>query len=279
MIDEYEQNRRNKLTNLRLAGTDGYDMPKGWHTWLTDLQHAKVNCGDMPDRTPDTGVVVVCAGRVVLLRVGGGLTFMTVSADGTEMQVAVAKNRADQHSLLTVKNLDLGDFIAVKGRLANSKTGEPTIWAMELRLVSKAILPPPAKFEGLEDKETRYRKRYADLSSDPEVMRVFQLRAKIIREIREYLWRLEYTEVETPMLQSMSGGAAAPTVRDAPSRVRHSPVSSDRAGTIPQAATGWWLHKDFRAEPELSQRGDEYAAQSRVHHAGGVLRPTPTTTR
>src|SRR5206468_7161250 len=109
-----------------------------------------------------------------------------------------------------VRNLlDLGDQIVVAGPLGTTNKGEMTIWATELHVASKALLPPPAKWEGLSDVELRYRQRYVDLWANPEVMKLAKLRIRVVEEIRKYLAGLGYVEVETPMMQAIAGGAAA----------------------------------------------------------------------
>src|SRR5262249_18240718 len=105
--------------------------------------------------------------------------------------------------------LDLGDQIVVEGPLGVTNKGETTIWATSLAMASKALLPPPAKWEGLSDVELRYRQRYVDLWANPEIMRVLKLRIEIVNEIRRFMADRGFVEVETPMMQTLAGGAAA----------------------------------------------------------------------
>ena len=107
------------------------------------------------------------------------------------------------------KLLDLGDIVGVKGSLGKTKTGEVTIWVTELTLLCKATVPPPEKFHGLQDVERRYRQRYVDLFSSPEVMATFKDRCHIVADIRRILTDKGFLEVETPMMQPIAGGAAA----------------------------------------------------------------------
>src|SRR5439155_17603757 len=104
---------------------------------------------------------------------------------------------------------DLGDRIVVTGKLGATKTGEVTVWATALGFAAKALLPPPAKWEGLSDVELRYRQRYVDLWANPDVMRVLKLRMRIVDEVRQYMRGRGFLEVETPMMQVQHGGAAA----------------------------------------------------------------------
>ena len=105
--------------------------------------------------------------------------------------------------------IDLGDHLVVSGKLGQTNKGETTIWADSVSMAAKALLPPPAKWEGLSDVELRYRQRYVDLWANPEVMRVLKLRMRIVDEIRRFLMDKGFVEVETPMMQTLAGGAAA----------------------------------------------------------------------
>ena len=145
----------------------------------------------------------------MLNRPSGGLTFMTIRDSANDMQIAVSKKRASEKAWGVTKLLDLGDIVVVRGNCCKSKTGEPTVWAEDVKVVSKSLLPPPAKHEGLTDTELRYRKRYLDLYSNPKVAHVFRQRARIIGEIRRFLGVRRYLEVETPMMHPVLGGAAA----------------------------------------------------------------------
>src|SRR5205823_4231162 len=105
--------------------------------------------------------------------------------------------------------LDLGDQIVIEGPLGTTNKGETTIWATRLTMAAKALLPPPAKWEGLSDVELRYRQRYVDLWANPDVMRVLKVRMRVVEEIRRFMSGRGYMEVETPMMQTLAGGAAA----------------------------------------------------------------------
>ena len=148
------------------------------------------------------------AGRIMLLRVMGKLAFLTIR-DGTD-RIQLGLSRAelgDQWPL--VKKLDLGDIIGADGILGMTKTGELTLWADKLTLLSKSLLPPPEKWHGLTDVDLRYRRRYVDLFTNPDVREVFRQRGAVIHAIRNCLVDIGYWEVETPVLQPIYGGAAA----------------------------------------------------------------------
>jgi len=157
----------------------------------------------------DGGPEVKAAGRLIFIRDMGKLWFVRLRDETGELQVALDAKRLSETELAVRKLLDLGDQIVITGKLGQTKTGEVTVWASQLSMGSKSLLPPPAKWEGLTDVEIRYRQRYVDLWSNPEVMKLAQLRIRIIDEMRAFLKARGFLEVETPMLQPIHGGAAA----------------------------------------------------------------------
>ncbi|MEM9416372.1 MAG: lysine--tRNA ligase [Planctomycetota bacterium] len=173
----------------------------------------------------DNRPTVRVAGRVMQHRVMGNLIFMALRDETGDMQVAVSKKAVGQPHFKIAKQVDLSDIVAVTGPVGMTNTGEVTVWAQPeaepalaggdplgdsgLLFLTKSLAPPPGKHHGLTDPETRYRKRYVDLHTNPEVMRTMQKRIQIIDAMRDYLRSRGFLEVETPMLQSMHGGAAA----------------------------------------------------------------------
>src|ERR1051325_6814342 len=157
----------------------------------------------------DAGPVVKAAGRIILKRDMGKLSFLTLRDDTGDLQVALDKKRLDEAAWQVNGLIDLGDQLVVSGPLGTTKKGEITIWATALSIASKALLPPPAKWEGLSDVEIRYRQRYVDLWANPEVMRLMKLRSQMVAEIRRFMSGRRFLEVETPMMQPLAGGAAA----------------------------------------------------------------------
>lgn len=156
------------------------------------------------------GSSVRVAGRVMLHRPAGKLLFMTLR-DGTgDMQIAVSKAAVSETEFAVAsKLLNLGDIIGVDGTLGRTKTGELTVWANTVTMLSKALQPPPEKWHGLKDVDLRYRRRYVDLFTNPGVREVFKQRSLIIDAIRRCLVERGFFEVETPVLQPIYGGAAA----------------------------------------------------------------------
>lgn len=148
------------------------------------------------------------AGRIALLRVMGKLAFLTIRDQSGTLQLGVSQAEVgDQWALL--KELDLGDIVGADGVLGRTKTHELTLWCHKLTLLSKSLQPPPEKWHGLTDVDLRYRRRYVDLFTNPEVREIFGYRSAIIQAIRGCLTKFGYCEVETPVLQPMYGGAAA----------------------------------------------------------------------
>jgi lysyl-tRNA synthetase class 2 len=203
-INEYEQERRQKRDKLRELGIDPYGHAE---TGVTPL--AAIRAMYQLEMGHDGGPVVKAAGRIVLKRDMGKLSFLTFRDETGDLQVALDKKRLDETAWKINDLLDLGDTIVVDGPLGVTKKGEITIWATGLRVAAKSVLPPPGKWDGLSDIELRYRQRYVDLWANPEVMKTLKLRSAVVAEVRAYLTERGYTEVETPMMQPMAGGAAA----------------------------------------------------------------------
>ncbi len=155
------------------------------------------------------GKDVSIAGRLMLKRVMGKASFAHVQDSTGRIQIYVSVNDLGEESYTDFKKLDLGDILGLKGFVFKSKTGEITIHAKELILLSKGIRPLPDKHSGIKDVDERYRHREVDLIVNPEVKEVFKTRIKILDEIKLYLDNHGYIEVETPILQTIAGGAAA----------------------------------------------------------------------
>lgn len=158
---------------------------------------------------------VAIAGRVMLHRDNGKLIWMTLRDDTGDVQIAASAKDCDEASFKLAKTTDLGDVVIARGRLMRTKTGEITVWcgsiggAPALEPGAKCLAPPPDKHAGLADMEIRYRQRYVDMWSTPETTKVFKQRSMIVQRVRRFLDERGYLEVETPMLQTLAGGAAA----------------------------------------------------------------------
>ena len=200
----YERERREKRQKLRDLGLDPYG---GRTEGVRPLKEIKETY--KPEMGHDAGPVVKGAGRVMLKRDMGKLSFLTLRDESGDLQVALDKKRLPEQAWAVNSLIDLGDLLVAEGPLGVTKKGEVTIWATGVSVASKALLPPPAKWEGLSDVELRYRQRYVDLWANPDVMRVLKLRMQIVQEIRQFMAERGFLEVETPMMQPLAGGAAA----------------------------------------------------------------------
>ncbi len=197
------KDRQLRLEKWRAAGVDPFGQRVDGL-----ISTAGARALHTPETPHDGGPQAKIAGRIVLLRDIGKLIFITISDSAGRMQVGVAKQllASDWEK---AKLLELGDIAWFSGKVGHTKTGEITIWADQFGLAAKAMLPLPDKFHGLADTELRYRQRYLDLAANPESMEVFAARSRIVQSIRAFLHQRDFIEVETPMMQSIAGGAAA----------------------------------------------------------------------
>lgn len=198
--NKFEIQRQEKLSRIKETGIDPYG---GRYEGAEPAEDIKLRFKD-----DDENQQARCAGRIVLLRDIGKLIFMTLRDRSGTIQVGLSKKLLTERWTLA-KLLELGDIIGASGKLGKTKTGEITIWADDLVFLSKCLLQPPEKFHGLSDIDQRYRQRYVDLWANPEVMERFKNRSAIIYTIRELLKSKGFLEVETPMMQTIAGGAAA----------------------------------------------------------------------
>lgn len=199
---EQRQQRLNNLSSLTERGFEAYPYSYEASHRASDLQaQYQGEAGDHFD------IQVSLAGRVMLLRMMGKVTFLTLQDASGRIQAYFQKDALEHYNAL--KKIDLGDILEVKGTLFITKTGELTVQVSDFRPLIKSLRPLPDKYHGLQDKEQRYRQRYLDLMINPEVRRAFTLRSKAISFIRNYLDGLGFIEVETPVLQAVPGGAEA----------------------------------------------------------------------
>jgi len=189
--------------------TDGIMTIEGARTRFDEDANTEFNAKGKEPGYVDRRPVVRVAGRVVLHRDNGKLIWMNLRDQTGDVQVAVSQRDCQDQGFPLAKLTDLGDVVVAAGRLMKTKTGEITVWAKELLPASKCLVPPPEKHAGLQDVEIRYRQRYLDLWSNPETLKVFELRSRLVSRIRAFMQSRGYLEVETPMLQTLAGGAAA----------------------------------------------------------------------
>ena len=171
------------------------------------------------------GVAVAVAGRMMLKRVMGKACFATLQDMTGRIQLYVTLDAVGAEALDAFKHWDLGDIVGATGTLFKTKTGELTVKAQSIRLLSKALRPLPEKFHGLTDQEQRYRQRYVDLLTNDDARRTFVARSRIVQAIREFFVARGYLEVETPMMHPIPGRRGGAPVRHASQRARHESCS------------------------------------------------------
>ena len=200
-LNEILKIRREKLKELQENGMDPYVITK------YDKQHSSAQIIDNFDEFE--GKVVCVAGRLMSKRVMGKASFCHVQDRDGKIQSYVARDIIGEEEYKQFKKMDIGDIVGIKGDVFKTKTGETSIHATEITLLSKSLQPLPEKFHGLKDMDLRYRQRYVDLIVNPEVKNTFITRSKVIKYMREFLDNKGYIEVETPILNTIAGGASA----------------------------------------------------------------------
>ncbi len=200
-LNEVLKIRREKLSALQTEGKDPFVITK------YDQTHHSIDIKENYEKLEGQDVSV--AGRMMFKRVMGKASFCNVQDREGKIQIYVARDVIGEEEYADFKKMDIGDIIGVKGDVFKTKTGEISIHAKELILLSKSLQILPEKFHGLTDTDVRYRQRYVDLIMNEEVKDTFVKRSKIISCIRKYLSEKDFIEVETPMLVSNAGGAAA----------------------------------------------------------------------
>jgi lysyl-tRNA synthetase class 2 len=209
MLEENEliQQRKKKIREMLDEGIELYA-----HRYdpqdTTQGVHNKYDASS-PEALAEEKPKVVLAGRMTSIRRFGKAAFAHIQDGSGKIQIFAARDVLGQELFKLFKRIDIGDFIGVRGSLFFTKTGELTVEMHDLKLLTKAVRPLPEKWHGLKDKEVRYRQRYLDLVVNPQVKEAFILRSRIISAIRDFMDRLGFLEVETPMMQPIPGGATA----------------------------------------------------------------------
>ena len=200
--------RRQKLAELQQAGKDPFHITS-WPQ-ADFAAEVKESFRDLPeDAAPEDHRQVCMAGRMMSKRVMGKASFADLRDTTGTIQMYVKRDDVGADVYQEFKKFDIGDIVGVRGFVFRTKMGEISVHVTEVVLLSKSLLPLPEKFHGLKDQETRYRQRYVDLIVNPEVRRAFEVRSRFIRYMRRYLDERDYMEVETPVLNTIAGGAAA----------------------------------------------------------------------
>lgn len=200
-LNRLMQVRKNKLKELQEAGKDPFQITQYDRSEFS--KQIKENYADFENKD------VSVAGRIMAKRIMGKASFCTIQDSTGSIQSYVSINDLGEESYKAFKTYDIGDIIGLKGFVFKTKTEEISIHAKEVILLTKSLRDLPEKFHGLKDTELRYRQRYVDLIVNPEVKNTFEMRSKIIKEMRNFLEAKQYMEVETPSLSTIAGGATA----------------------------------------------------------------------
>ena len=200
-LSEQTRIRREKLTNLQAEGQNPFVITR--FDWDATSQQIKDNFDAME------GKPVKVAGRLMSKRGMGKVSFFDLQDRDGRIQLYARQDEMDEEVYKKFKKFDIGDIVGVEGEAFRTQRGEMSVRAHNITLLSKSLLPLPEKFHGLQDKELRFRQRYVDLMVNPEVKKNFVIRSQFIKFMRNYLDNMGYMEVETPVLNTIAGGAAA----------------------------------------------------------------------
>ena len=200
-ISEILRVRREKLSALQSEGRDPFQETK------FTVSHHTQEIKDQFDALEGTEVTI--AGRLMSKRGMGKVSFCDLQDKSGRIQLYARKDEMDEEEYNRFKKFDIGDIVGVRGEVFRTQRGEMSVRGRAITLLSKSLLPLPEKFHGLTDKETRYRQRYVDLIVNPEVRRNFEVRSAFVKYLRQFLDNRGYMEVETPVLNTLSGGATA----------------------------------------------------------------------
>lgn len=202
-IEELRKIRLKKMEAIKKAGFSVYPE-------RTKRTHKIAEALEKFSGLSRTKKEIVLAGRIKSLREHGASAFLHIEDGTAKVQAYFKKDRIGEKGYqFFLNNFDVGDFVEIRGILFKTKTGEKTIEAADFKMLAKALLPLPEKWHGLKDIEERFRKRYLDLIFNPETKKKFEIRSKIIKEIRSFMEKEGFLEVETPILQPIYGGAKA----------------------------------------------------------------------
>ena len=200
-LNEIVRVRHEKLAALKESGNDPFRITK--FDFDNDSANIKANFQNLEGKT------VKIAGRIIARRIMGKASFVGLSDNTGKIQLYVRRDDVGEEVYAAFKKWDIGDIVGVEGFVFKTQTEEISVHATSITLLSKSLLPLPEKFHGLKDNDLRYRQRYVDLIVNPEVKNNFIIRSKFIKFMRNYLDNMNYIEVETPVLNTIVGGAAA----------------------------------------------------------------------
>ena len=202
ILEKYRQ----KAEDLK---NKGYELYPNHFTVQHTVSQIRRQVDDDPESITETDPVFAIAGRIMAINRFGKTTFIRFRDRTGQLQAYIRKDRIGDEGYKFFQQLDIGDFVGLVGPVFQTRTGEWTILAQSLTLLSKAVRPLPEKYHGLRDPEKRYRRRYIDLMMNADVREIFILRSRIIQAFRQFFLGRDYLEVETPMMQPIPGGAEA----------------------------------------------------------------------
>ncbi|MEA3497122.1 MAG: amino acid--tRNA ligase-related protein, partial [Bacteroidota bacterium] len=202
-INEIRKNRIKKLNAIKSVGICVFPSS-------VKRTHISVEALKDFNKLAKTKKQIVLAGRLMSIRQHGGLAFANIEDGLGKIQVSLKKDKLGEKGFqFFLDNFDIGDFVEIKGILFKTKRGEKTIQTNSYKILTKSLLPLPEKWHGLKDVEEKFRKRYLDLIFNAESKEKFEIRSKIVKEIRDFFEKQGFLEVETPILQPLYGGAKA----------------------------------------------------------------------
>jgi lysyl-tRNA synthetase class 2 len=256
------QQRRANLEEMRRIGIAPYPNRFDPQSTIHDVVQAH---GEKTGEALEAEQITTrTAGRILAIRSFGKANFLVLSDGRSRIQVYIREDSLPARDFQMFKLLDWGDWVGVEGRLFRTKTKEFTIWASKLEFLAKCLLPLPEKWHGLTDIEIRYRQRYLDLIVNPDVRRVFEVRSRVVSAMREFLTARGFLEVETPMMQSVPGGALArPFVThhnalDIPLYMRVAPELYLKRLTVGGIERVFEINRNFRNEGMSAQHNPEF---------------------
>ncbi len=282
--NQYRDIRLEKLEKLKALGLDAWPRKAKRTHGIAQLAAAYADAKAWPnEKLEGLDLTVSAMGRVLTIREMGKSVFAHLTENGEKLQAFFRMNDVAEPGWDVLKLLDMGDFISVTGPLMRTKTGELSIRVKEVQFLSKALLPLPEKWHGLQDKEQRYRQRYLDLISNGEVLKTFRTRSRIVSAVRRYMEDQGYLEVETPMMQPIPGGATArPFIThhnalDMPLYLRVAPELYLKRLIVGGFEKVFEINRNFRNEG-LSVRHNPEFTMMEMYEAGSDLRDMMTLT-
>ena len=260
--EEQIQQRRANLSELVKLGVDVYPHAFARRHSISELVDTYAGRGreELEAERIDT----ITSGRILGIRSFGKANFLVLSDGLARLQVYIRQDSVPALDFQIFRLLDFGDWVGVEGHLFRTKTNEFTIWAARLHFLAKCLLPLPEKWHGLTDVEVRYRQRYLDLIVNPDSRRVFETRSRMVAALREFMTERGFVEVETPMMQTMAGGAIARpftthhNVLDMDLHLRVAPELYLKRLTVGGMEKVFEINRNFRNEGISTQHNPEF---------------------